>query len=375
MPLMIRGARSGLILLAVMALAGCSALRQVLPERTPAYQDGKVTRPLEVPPGLTAPATDTSMQIPESRASSPSGATAAPEAAPGTAPAAASAPAAPAPIKGIRVVRGGSERWLVVDAAPASVWPRVREFWLKNGFLIARENAGAGILETNWAEYRPNIAEGPIRMLLSKVVSGMYSAPFRSQYLVRVEPGVQAGTTEVFISERGMREVSNDDTFIWQMNPPNPDREAAMLRRLMVFLGASKAHAAASLAHAPQSAPRAKLLHTPDGALALVVEDPLVNAWSRTGIALDRVGLLVQNQDRAQGIYYVRYDDPLKGEAQRGLFSRWFGSNKPHGKRYRIRLTASADNETRVEVLSDSGKPDHSPRAQHILKLLEEQLR
>ncbi len=383
MPSLTRGTLPGLALLAVIAsLAGCSALHQLLPERTPEYQNGKVARPLEVPPGLSAPPTDASMKIPGAASTRPprpaaagvSGSAGVPGVAPGG-PRTGVAQVA-TPIRGIRVVRDGTERWLVIDAPPARIWPKVREVWLKNGFLIRQENPRAGILQTNWAEYRPNIAEGPIRMLLNKVISGLYSAPIRSQYLVRVEPGDRPGTTDLYLSRRSVREVVHDGNFIWEMTPPNPDREAAMLRRLMVFLGASEALAKTSVQDVPQGPPRAELVRGAGGVLALEIHDPFARAWRRTGIALDRVGFLVQHQDRGKGLYFVRYDDPLKAQERRGLFARWFGSGKSGGERYRIRLRRQpSGKDTRVVVLGDGGKPDHSKSARRILTLLQEQLR
>ncbi|GBE48135.1 lipoprotein [bacterium BMS3Bbin12] len=377
MPSLTRGMLPGLALLAVIAsLAGCSALRQLLPERTPEYQNGKVVRPLEVPPGLSVPPADASMEIPGAGPTRPAAGVSG--AAAGVAPGGphTGAGQVAAPIRGIRVVRDGTERWLVIDAPPARIWPRVREFWLKNGFLIRKEDPRAGVLQTNWAEYRPNIAEGPIRMLLNKVISGLYSAPIRSQYLVRVEPGDRPGTTDLYLSLRSVREVVHDGNFIWEMNPPNPDREAAMLRRLMVFLGASEAHAKTSVQNAPQSPPRAELVRGAGGVLALKINDPFPRAWRRAGIALDRVGFLVQGQDRDKGLYYVRYDDPIKEQERRGLFARWFGSGKSRGDRYWIQLHRQpSGKDTRLVVLRDGGKPDRSKSAQRILTLLQEQLR
>ncbi|HDO34639.1 MAG TPA: outer membrane protein assembly factor BamC, partial [Chromatiales bacterium] len=152
MPSLTRGMLPGLALLAVIAsLAGCSALRQLLPERTPEYQNGKVVRPLEVPPGLSVPPADASMEIPGAGPTRPAAGVSG--AAAGVAPGGphTGAGQVAAPIRGIRVVRDGTERWLVIDAPPARIWPRVREFWLKNGFLIRKEDPRAGVLQTNWA--------------------------------------------------------------------------------------------------------------------------------------------------------------------------------------------------------------------------------
>ena len=52
------------------------------------------------------------------------------------------------------VVRAGSERWLVVKATPEAAWAALRDFWIKNGFVLAVEQPAIGIMETDWAESR-----------------------------------------------------------------------------------------------------------------------------------------------------------------------------------------------------------------------------
>ena len=46
----------------------------------------------------------------------------------------------------------------------------------------------------------------------------------------------------------------------------------------------------------------------------------------RVGLALDRVGFTVEDRDRTQGLYFVRYVDPAQdqGGEKKGFFSRLF---------------------------------------------------
>lgn len=47
----------------------------------------------------------------------------------------------------IRVERDGNKRWLIIQAPPEQVWPKLREFWLELGFLLKVENPQVGIME------------------------------------------------------------------------------------------------------------------------------------------------------------------------------------------------------------------------------------
>ena len=40
------------------------------------------------------------------------------------------------------------------------------------------------------------------------------------------------------------------------------------------------------------------------------VDEGFDRAWRRVGLALDRVGFTVEDRDRVNGVYFVRYVDP-----------------------------------------------------------------
>jgi outer membrane protein assembly factor BamC len=96
---------------------------------------------------------------------------------------------------------------------------------------------------------------------------------------------------------------------VWQPRPADPELEAEMLRRLMVRLGVEETRAKTMMA-AEQRQDRAKLSRATDGAGALLLEEAFDRAWRRVGLALDRVGFTVEDRDRSQGLYFVRYVDP-----------------------------------------------------------------
>jgi outer membrane protein assembly factor BamC len=147
----------------------------------------------------------------------------------------------------------------------------------------------------------------------------------------------------------------------------------------MVRLGSSEERAklAASTAAQPD---RAQIVKRSDGSAALQVDEPFDRAWRRVGLALDRVGFTVEDRDRQKGLYFVRYADPESEmavkDAQRGFFSRLFGSDDPKVKAEQYRVQVRQDEQrSEVHVLNKEGGAESSRTAQRILSLLHEQLK
>jgi len=116
----------------------------------------------------------------------------------------------------------------------------------------------------------------------------------------------------------------------------------------------------------------------------LEVLEGFERAWRRVGLALDRGGFTVEDRDRTQGLYFVRYIDPeVEGgrvAEKPGFFARLFGSSKTRAdasQQFRIRVEGSGEL-SGVNVLGPDGKPvgDVDQRTVgRILALLYEQLK
>ena len=282
------------------------------------------------------------------------------------------------------VERAGSQRWLVVKAMPDQVWPIAREFWQENGFIIGIEKPEAGIMETDWAENRAKLPQDAIRNILGKVLDGLYSTSERDKFRTRLEPGKVAGTTEIYISHRGMYEVikggDGGNQTVWEPRPADAGLEAEFLRRLMLRFGVEEVRSKALIANST-SPERAKLTKSNSGS-SLAVYDPFDRAWRRTGLALDRVGFTVEDRDRSRGIFYVRYIDPdidIDKTSKPGFFSKlafWRSSDgdKNNKEQYQIKVAEVGD-ESKVSLLTKDGSADQSATATRILGLLYEQLK
>ncbi len=356
-----------LALAGVLLLGACSTVDKALPDHSADYEKSTTVRKLDVPPDLNSSGLGDTMAVP------PSASSADYDKAQNTGTA---TPAVLPKEQNMRIVRDGDKRWLVVNATPAALWERINQFWQTNGFLIKRDNPKIGIIETDWAENRADIPDGPIRKLVSKVFANAYSAATRDKFRVRLERGVKPGTTEIYLTHYGLEEVAKGDNTMWQARPSDPELEAEMLTRLMVYLGANEKQARKEMAKAPdQAQSRVQLVRGKDGAVSLSLDDGFANAWRITGLALDRVGFTVEDRNRSEGIYYVRYHDP-RTEEDKSFFSKlafWRSDKSPEG-RYEIRVKQQGSGST-IRVANEKGQPEHSETAERILTLLQEQLK
>ncbi|HZR69544.1 MAG TPA: outer membrane protein assembly factor BamC [Burkholderiales bacterium] len=379
---MTRAARRALLAATVtLTLVGCSTSFWEGKKIDYKSAEAQRTTKLDVPPDLTSPTRDDRYQVPDVSPTGTATFSAYSNERSGAARTANPNDVLPE-VKEARVERAGAQRWLVVQMPPERVWPIVKEFWQEAGFLIKSENAEIGVMETDWAENRAKIPDDIVRNILGKVIDGMYSTSERDKFRTRLERGVQPGTTEVYISHRGVVEVYTNqqrDSTVWQPRPSDPELEAEFLRRLMVRFGADEVRAKQQIAEGVKQE-RARIVTMQDGTGSLELSEPFDRAWRRVGLALDRVGFTVEDRDRAHGYYFVRYVDPEKDALdteKQGFFSKlFFGKNKGIGSTEQYRVQVKDLKEiSEVQVLNKDGAADPSTVARKILALLHDQLK
>ena len=363
--------------LVVLLATGCSLME----EKRIDYKSAGKLPTLEVPPDLTLPSSDNRYAVPDVNPGGNATFSAYSQER-SEKPREGSRALLPDQAK-VRIERAGTQRWLVVKAKPEEVWPVIRDFWQETGFIINVESPETGIMETDWAENRAKIPQDLIRRTLGKVIDSVYSTAERDKFRTRLENGAD-GTTEIYISHRGMYEVleggDGGQRTVWQPRPSDPELEAEMLSRLMVRFGVAEERAKVMLAQEQQT-PQAVIQKTPEGAVSLALADGFDRAWRRVGLALDRIGFTVEDRNRAEGLFFVRYIDPesdIETGRKPGFLSKlafWRESDKKaEGSQYRILLKETGQT-SEVSVRNADGSPNNTPTAGRIISLLHEQLK
>ncbi len=369
-------------MLALTGLAGCSSLNSMLePGRLDYKSEVKKTPTLEVPPDLTQLQRENRYAMPDTSRGTATASSY--NTVQQKAPAEQAALVAPNKLANAHLERDGSQRWLVINQSPEVLWPQIKDFWQDNGFLINIDSPQSGVMETDWAENRAKIPQDFLRKTIGKVFDSLYSTGERDKFRTRLERGAD-GSTEIYVSHRGAEEQltgSDKEKTVWTARPSDPELEAEFLSRLMVRLGVEETRAKAVVANTVTQSARAKLVKGVQGNY-VQVDEGFDRAWRRVGLALDRVGFTVEDRDRTQGLYFVRYVD--QGEdaettQKKGFLSNLFsfGSKTEKDKaaaRYRISVKGAADS-SQITVQNNDGKLETSKTGERILSLLNEQLK
>ena len=332
--------------------------------------------------------------------------------------------------EGVRMEKAGAQRWLVVSAPAEKIWPVVREFWIDQGFAVRVENADTGVMETEWIEadaIKLKDDKGNVGEKFDKWLDKLSGFADRRKFRTRLERGEKEGSTEIYMTHRtvagalddgknrvrtnygevdtGYRLDKTDKTL--KTDEFDADLDAELLRRLMVKLGVAEKQAQ-QIAANPVSEKRAEVMKEADSSVTLSLNDPFDRGWRRVGLALDRVGFVIEDKNRADGIYYVRYTDvdiddgPAK---KKGFFDslKFWGKDeveenksKPKeektivdklqfwkgddgktdpSKQYRIKVKEKENGSTQVNVVDKDDKHDRSTTANRIISLLYDQLK
>jgi outer membrane protein assembly factor BamC len=368
------------LLALVTQLAACSTLSDFVGGDKVDYRTtgAKKGPGLEVPPDLTQLSRDPRYQAQGGSinastfpATVPGGSAMAP-----TTPAVLAATAA----GHMTIERSGNQRWLSTALPAEKIWPLLQAFWTERGFTLISDQADVGIMETEWAENRAKLPQDLIRRSIGRVFESLYSTGERDKFRTRVER--TATGTDIYISHRGMVEVytnTQQDRTVWQPRPADLQLEAELLQRLMVKLGATEETAKAATTQTPTSPARARLIEDGTGT-SLQLDDGFERAWRRVGLALDRTGFTVEDRDRSQGVYYVRYVDPAQDKKEEpGFFGKLFSSNKATNdasnlNRYRVNVKSQGERSI-VAIQSGQGVDATGEIGKRIVGLLIEDLK
>ncbi len=345
-------------------LASCSGFSSSLklPDHKIDYKNSKSVKSLEVPPDLTTPEFDSTYTVNSNGSVS--------AVAYGRNQGATSSGVRVLPsVQGIQLKRAGNVTWLEVQASADSLWPKLTAFWTSLGIALKSNEPRVGVMETEWAENRAGLPMDWIRKALGKVFQDTYDAGTRDKFKLRVERP-SANVTNVFISHRRAEEMLLDAGGVkWEVKGSDSGLEAEILNRLSIFLqGGGKGVVKGGVSQAPSQVTWSTLQGVP----VLNVAESRKSTWLKVGVMLERIGMSIEGQDRADGVFKVVYRGGESYKEKRGWFSRIFKGNKKTvnvGEEYQLHLSDTGSH-TMIVVTDEEGQPVSQKVARGILSKL-----
>mgnify|MGYP001227861710 CR=1 FL=1 len=206
----------------------------------------------------------------------------------------------------MNIIKQGIARWLEIQADPSSLWPYLNKFWISQGYEIKVNDPVNGILETEWKKNKINF-ESDGDLIESNEYN--YNAS-KEKFRVRAERQPN-GDTNIYISNHILEADNVDDRgkIIWKKKDSDVSREAEMLVRLMEYFGISRDVAIDSF-NKSEKDNKGIFIDLIDfyGVPAIIIEESFSKLWREIGLALDRSGLLVIDQNRNKAVYIINTD-------------------------------------------------------------------
>ena len=206
----------------------------------------------------------------------------------------------------VRIQRLGSESWALIAMAPGQVWPQVRSFVAAAGVQVARVDARAGVMETEWVQ--------------------LEGQPMASRFQFRIEQGVQRGNSELHVLQMDQA----GDLESWPADSNDKEQENEILQSVAQFIANSADSAPVSMIaeQAISAGGKISMQEAGDGRAFIRLGLPYDRAWASLARALDASRFEITDRDRSAGIYYVRFLGP-EDEDDDGWFD-WLFDDEEH---------------------------------------------
>ena len=274
----------------------------------------------------------------------------------------------------VRIQRLGERAWLVIPEAPDTVWPKVKQFLAENGIRVASEMAEYGRLNTEWLDTSADSYRDIIRTVILEAKTQNGSRRGRDRLLIRVEPGLREGTSEVYVRHEndalGLPSVGVID--LETIKSIIPSAEVDTLSEIGAYIAAKVSEQTFSMVALEITAEvKSSVLRDDQGTPVLELRLDYDRAWATVGQALNRAAAEIESQDQIEGVYYIRIaDETLTGE-ERGWLSSLLKRGKG-GYELQLHVSEAADKVYHVDVRDNEADPVDREFGQQVLTMLRE---
>jgi len=273
--------------------------------------------------------------------------------------------------------KSGDSRWLMAQRPPAEVWPVAVQFFQDNGFRLDQQRPQTGEFTTTWQR-----ADELSATMTKRLASAGVASDAETRVRVRIEPGVQRNTSEVYVVSAERPAGSSDDVAFTNRSV-NTSLDAALVDDMLVSMSriSEKGGSVSMLASRDFDAPsRVSLIEDGSGNPVLNVGNDLDRAWSSVGRALEQGEWRVEDINRSLGLYYINLAEKAERKDEKpGFFASLFGSSpvkeevEARAERYQVRLSKVGEN-VQVTVEKDINTVAPAEVARKVLGVIQDNL-
>jgi len=214
----------------------------------------------------------------------------------------------------VKIQRVGENSWILVNAAPGELWPRIRNFLNTNNLSVARADLKQGIIETGWLQFKTDLNS-------------------QDKYRLQIDQGIQPETSEIHITHMNVPgATAPTQEPDWPAKSMNAEREKWLLDELAATLASDSAEGSGTSMLAQGLSGNASAKAT----LGMFRNEPVMTlkldqtrTMATIAYAAKRDGFQLFESDAGKGIFYVYYKNPE--DSKPGWFKRMLhiGSGTP----------------------------------------------
>ena len=234
----------------------------------------------------------------------------------------------PAPIIGdsdpdlVRIQNLGDRSWMVVQRAPETVWPVVKQWVQDSGIVVRQEDARQGILFTD----RIALEGAQPESLQELIEQGKLQSNINggADWLaVRLENGIRRGSTEVHLRYLNEQTVDAVTTAVWPDKSASVDVERIILENLANYDASGYVAPTVSIEAANISLmPKAEVITDEEGFPLLRLYVDFTRAWATIQKALENAEFEVLSQEARDRYFDVQVSEEVLRSKQKNFFLR-----------------------------------------------------
>lgn len=238
----------------------------------------------------------------------------------------------------VRIQKLGDESWALIGVAPGQVWPQVRSFLSASSIQVARVDARAGIMESNWVV--------------------LEDQPMASRFRFRMEQGVQRGTSELHVLQMNQAGDVNN----WPVKSDNPEQADEMLHAVAQFLANSADSAPVSMIaeQGISASGKISMQESPEGYTYILLALPYDRAWASLGRAMEKSTFEITDRDRSSGHYYARFLGP-NAQEEDGWMDWLWDTDEDHPMAGRTFLVTMTPRDEQAVIIRLQAQDDTLP--------------
>ncbi len=221
----------------------------------------------------------------------------------------------------VRMHKLGEIRWVYVETLPSSAWPMMNDFWVSNGFGLAKSDPTTGIIESD----------------------NLSNNEKETKLVMKIEHGIRQASSEIFISHL----IEIDGAWIRVEGEENLEEET--MRKVLDYFASTPPSGGTSLVALNLNyGQKAALIQDDNRANFIELNLEYARAWAAVDRALKEALIDVNDLDREEGIFYVNFSR----DEQKGFMRRIFSGDSFEGE-FQILIKEIDEKTCRVTISSD----------------------